>query len=692
MLSQKGHEVTIFVNDTSVDDFTISNSDGGRVVRFNPSSTGASSFLGHVASLSYEFAHITKRFIDEEGKPDIIEAQEYLGIAYYLLQFKYLMYDWSKDLRVLITMHSPAFLYLEYNHVPLFQYPNYWIGEMERFCIQAADAVISPSKFLIDEVGKRFKYSHSNFFVVPNPFDFKVKHEADVCLNKDIVFFGKLSAQKGTFSLLRYFKSMWEKGFCEPLVLIGGQDIVYHPEGKTMGDVIRRLYKSYIQKGLLRMESQIAPSQIHSRLQRAKVVIVPSTVDNLPYVVMEMMSLGLVVLVSMQGGQAEIVENGLNGFVFDHEEEDSFRVQLERILSLSAEQRAVIGNNAIKRINETYNLEVIYNQKFKVIQNILDKEKGNENFPYVRITGKGINNEAKSLFLGGLFSVVIPYYNMGKYIDETIDSVINSEFALKEIIIVNDGSTDLESISKLESYRDRPLFRVIDVPNQGLASARNLGAVCAQGEYLAFLDADDKVAPDYFAKAISILRQYKNVHFVGAWTQYFEGSSKIWPTFSPEPPLLLFHNLVNSSSLIYKRSSFLAAGLNDKNMPFQGLEDYESVISLVNKGFSGVVLPETLFYYRVRKNSMIRGVSKVKKTILYDYICKKHKDFYAAYSSETTSLLNSNGTGIVLDNPTLDLHLHSFPYSNILVREVILLLKKSSTLKKIALRAYNYIK
>ena len=126
------------------------------LVRFNTSRTDSSSFLGHVTNISYEFAHIVKHFIEKEGQPDIIEAQEYLGIAYYLLQYKHLLYDWCRDVPVLITMHSPSSLYMEYNHVPMYRYPNYWICEMERFCLQAASHIISPSQYMLQELEKSF--------------------------------------------------------------------------------------------------------------------------------------------------------------------------------------------------------------------------------------------------------------------------------------------------------------------------------------------------------------------------------------------------------------------------------------------------------------------------------------------------------------------------------------------------------
>ncbi len=689
MLVDRGFNVTIFVHDNSVYDVDVKIIDKCRVVRFNSQRSDASEFLGYVTNISYSFAKILEKYINIEGSPDVLEAQEYLGIAYYILQFKKLQYDWCKDIPVIITMHSPSFLYLEYNQVSTFKYPNYWIGEMERFCIQAADLLISPSQYLIDDVEKRFSITNPNLYLLPNPYDFQ-----EVELQKDndlteIVFFGKLSVQKGTFKLLAYFKNLWDNGFMEPLVLIGGQDIVYHPEGKEMGDIVRSNYKNYISKGLLQLEDKIPPSEVKKRIGKAKVVIVPSIVDNLPYVVMEMMSLGLVVLVSKQGGQAEIVQDEVCGYIFDHDDPESFYIKLKKILSLTPEDRALMGNKAINRIKEYYNLQRIFDLKSSLINKMNSTSEGTINFPFIRQTV--VSNTTVEL-KSDLLSIVVPYYNMGNYIDATMLSLENSVYGNKEIIIVNDGSNDPASLNKLNKYRSKQGVIVYDIENKGLGNARNFGAEMSKGSFLAFLDADDTVSPDYYTKAIKVLTTYNNVHFVGAWTKYFDGSNNVWPTFAPEPPIILYHNTINSSALVYKRESFLASGMNDTTMAFQGLEDYESVISMTNKGMNGVVLPEKLFNYRVRKNSMIRGISSSKKILLHQYISFKYRYLYSRFTFETLNLLNSNGPGIALDNPSLDYNLmDKLPFNNRYSKKAISILKRNKQAKKIAYLIYKII-
>lgn len=699
MFAKEGHEVTVFVCDPSVKDITETREESLRLVRFNTSRTNSSAFLGHVTNISYEFAHILKHFIEKEGKPDLVEAQEYLGIAYYFLQYKYLLYDWCKDIPVLITMHSPSELYMTYNHVPMYRYPNFWICEMERFCLRSADQVISPSRYMIRELEQRASLENRNIEIVANPFDKKIivaGGEGQAGIKEDeIVFYGKLTAQKGAFRLLRYFQELWDKGLSRPLFLLGGQDIVYHPEDRTMGDIIRKKYKKYIDQKLLRLEDRIKPAEIANKLSRAEVVIVPSDNDNLPYVVLEMMALGKVVLVSKQGGQSEIVENGIDGFVFDHTDPGTFFNQLETVLNLDAQQREKISDQARKKIDEGYSTGIVYKKKIRVIEAILGKRnQPSSKFPFL-FSGRqndDTNIEAGS-FVPGRLSIVVPYYNMGLYIDETIASLANVDYRDKEILIINDGSSDELSIKKLDQYRHIIGIRVIDTVNGGLAKARNLGALQATGEYLAFLDADDTVHPGYYSNAIRVFRHYTNVQFAGCWVQYFGNSRNIWPAFTPEPPLILNHNMVNSSALVYKRAAFLAAGQNDPTMLFQGYEDYESVISMLSGGYGGVVFPEPLFNYRVRTNSMYRAVSRSKKLNLYQHISKKHQQFYASFVIDLFNLLNANGPGIVLDNPSLDLHLaDKMPVGGKLSLQIIALMKKNRFVKTVAYKVYKMVK
>lgn len=108
-----------------------------------------------------------------------------------------------------------------------------------------------------------------------------------------------------------------------------------------------------------------------------------------------------------------------------------------------------------------------------------------------------------------LISVVVPVYNVEKYIDRCLNSIINQTYRKLEIIIVNDGSTDnsrkiIDKFSKMDSR-----IIVIDKNNGGLSEARNVGINAATGDYITFIDSDDFVSYDYIEYLYSLIEKYK---------------------------------------------------------------------------------------------------------------------------------------------------------------------------------------
>src|SRR4028119_1857024 len=111
-------------------------------------------------------------------------------------------------------------------------------------------------------------------------------------------------------------------------------------------------------------------------------------------------------------------------------------------------------------------------------------------------------------------SVIIPAYNAMAYLPETLESVINQTFTDFEVLIINDGSPDgiVEWASEIKDSR----VKLISQENQGLSGARNTGIWSSQGEYLAFLDADDIWEPTKLEKQVQCLDKNLDVGMVSS--------------------------------------------------------------------------------------------------------------------------------------------------------------------------------
>lgn len=122
-----------------------------------------------------------------------------------------------------------------------------------------------------------------------------------------------------------------------------------------------------------------------------------------------------------------------------------------------------------------------------------------------------------------LVSILIPCYNAGAWLAETLASAFAQTWPATEIILVNDGSTD-DSLAVARQFEPRGL-RLIDGPNRGAAAARNTALAAARGEWIQFLDADDLLAPDKIERQLALLRP------AGPGTL----ASSAWARFMREP-------------------------------------------------------------------------------------------------------------------------------------------------------------
>jgi glycosyltransferase involved in cell wall biosynthesis len=124
-----------------------------------------------------------------------------------------------------------------------------------------------------------------------------------------------------------------------------------------------------------------------------------------------------------------------------------------------------------------------------------------------------------------MISVIIPVYNTASYLDECVGSILRQVYTDFELIIVDDGSTDKSSeICDSWAARDKRII-VIHQPNQGVSAARNHGIDQARGEYICFIDSDDRVDADYLTDLVSGFQKHPNVGLVvsGLARQYDDG-------------------------------------------------------------------------------------------------------------------------------------------------------------------------
>jgi glycosyltransferase involved in cell wall biosynthesis len=227
-------------------------------------------------------------------------------------------------------------------------------------------------------------------------------------------------------------------------------------------------------------------------------------------------------------------------------------------------------------------------------------------------------------------SVVIPCYNHGEFLDEAVQSVFGQSVQDFEILIVNDGSTDRATNALLADYA-RPKTRVIHCPeNNGLPAARNTALKECVGEYICLLDADDSLERTYFSKALRVLEEDPSIAFVSHWLRTFGDEHWQWTPQRCDLNALLDLNTVNGAALV-RRELLFEIGLFDEAMR-DGCEDWELWIRMVQAGHRGIILPEVLFNYRRRADSMSRLMARSDiRQKHFRYLIEKHRESYALH-------------------------------------------------------------
>jgi glycosyltransferase involved in cell wall biosynthesis len=225
-------------------------------------------------------------------------------------------------------------------------------------------------------------------------------------------------------------------------------------------------------------------------------------------------------------------------------------------------------------------------------------------------------------------TIIIPCYNLGHFLDEAVDSALAQTFGDFEILIVDDGSTDPATRSLLDDYT-RPKTRLLRTEHVGVTRARNLAIAEATGEYLSFLDADDKMHPRFLERTVGVLDGDSGLTFASCWVHLFGAEEWDWKAESCDLVTLLNDCSVATAALV-RRSAVVEVGGNDPEMEL-GHEDWDMWLSIVERGHRGTIIPEVLFYYRRRDDSR-SVVSDHGATYLelFRDLMRKHQASYRA--------------------------------------------------------------
>jgi len=212
-------------------------------------------------------------------------------------------------------------------------------------------------------------------------------------------------------------------------------------------------------------------------------------------------------------------------------------------------------------------------------------------------------------------SVIIPCYNREKYIEDTVNSVLNQTYPNIEIICVDDGSTD-STRQILESYGERiKILQHLGRVNKGQSAAINLAMRSTKTEYVAILDSDDIWAPKKIEYQVTFLEENPDIGFVYANVYVIDEVGRIlYKAFPPEhletgsPERVLLESRIGCpSGYLVRRSAFEKAGYFDESL--RSAQDHDMTIRLAEVA-KLAYMDKTLWYYRRHSDSLSQKHAK----------------------------------------------------------------------------------
>lgn len=291
----------------------------------------------------------------------------------------------------------------------------------------------------------------------------------------------------------------------------------------------------------------------------------------------EALAAGVPVVGFRQGAIVDVVQNGVNGVLVEPGDFDALALAVRYAI----DYREILSQNALE-LSQAYSWESVYPEIRLAVENALLKP-----------------HYAKEI------SVIIPCYNYGALLEETVKSVVAQTLNVPtEILIINDGSTDDSHLIGQRLAQTYPAVRYIRQDNTGVAGARNRGLQEAYGRYIVPLDADDRLAPGFLAACYEGMIQSVTNGIAYTRLRLLSGGMTDWLSQPFNYESQLAGNNQIPTCCMYRREDALRVGGYRKDMqPSEDADFFTRLLTYTGKT-AIKVSEEPLFLYNLHEGSL----------------------------------------------------------------------------------------
>lgn len=538
---------------------------------------------------------------------DYIEFPDFGGEGWLALKARRTLGSYNGAVMA-VRLHTPLADCIELNADAMLDRETALILAIEAQAIRDADALISPCTSLLERVRDRYgpdvAEDRKPGFVVPYAFDMSTidelgKGPAEKYERPTVLFYGRAERRKGVHLLVPAAQQLMDEGLDFDVRFIGGDTMT----GPACGSMRRHLEKlaSRAHADHFRFDAPRPRVELGPAIRGAAVCCFPSLWENYPNVCLEALALGKLVVGSNAGGMSEQIEDGVSGLLFESGDIESLKDALRRALTDDAlrEKVKAVGPQRVSTMCEPAR---IVRETSAAIDAACGRMAKTTEFSETRVTSNGSATPDAS--------IIIPFYNMARWLPQTLESAKAQTHANTEIIVVDDGSTDPASIAMIDQLDRDESVRVVRKRNGGLGDARNFGIAQARAKWVVPLDADDLLAPTFVAKALHAAHQPSKssrplamvTSIVAAFPETPEDAPWIWLPLGLERDMLPAANVCSCCVALIDKGVLDEVGGYDTWLT--SYEDWDFYCALASRGYRCEVVPQRLIYYRQREDSM----------------------------------------------------------------------------------------
>jgi glycosyltransferase involved in cell wall biosynthesis len=241
-------------------------------------------------------------------------------------------------------------------------------------------------------------------------------------------------------------------------------------------------------------------------------------------------------------------------------------------------------------------------------------------------------------------AVIVPVLDAGALLERALRSIEAQTLAPREIVVVDDGSTDPATLALLDDVARRPGVALHRTPNRGPAAARNLAIERASAPFILPLDADDHLAPTFLERTVPLLSERSDLDVVHTWVGLVGRHRGVWRTGDFALPALLARCTVHVTSL-FRRTLWERVGGFDTAFT-DGAEDWDFWLSAAAAGARAEGIAEVLTYYHRGPGSRERAArARGTSRDLMAKLATKHRRLYETHLTDALALLYEEYAG-----------------------------------------------